>query len=335
LFNSAADFVSAIYRKDSRIDKVLEIQNAMSERVPADGGYLVPEEFRSELVEASLEDAIVRPVAQVFPMRSLKMGLPAADETTHVGSLLGGWSAAWAEEAASISDVTPGLQRDVYEAKKLMGFTSVNNELFDDAPAFGAFLRKTLPKAIAWYEDDGYFNGTGQGEPKGFLTSTCAVNVTRTNNGAALVHADIVAMLKRMWPQGWKTACWFCGPDTLGVLADTYQAVGSVTTQGMPSNPWFYFHTELRTWCLAGVPLTVTEHSPASTNVGDLSLVDCSAYVIGDRETMTVQLSPHYRFGMDQTVIRVRVRADGRMWPSSPVTPASGAATVSPVVVLN
>jgi HK97 family phage major capsid protein len=339
LYDSMADFLLSAYRAslgqgDEKISQVWTIQNAMSERVPADGGYLVPEEYREDLVLASLEHSIIRPAAKVFPMQSLRAGFPAVDETTHSGSLLGGWTASWVAEGALITDTTPGLHRDFAEAKKLAAFTTVNNELFEDAAALRAFVSNTLPQAIAWFEDDAFIAGTGQGEPKGVITSNCAVSVSRTSG--SVQHPDVVAMLKRMWPQGWQsgTARFLGGPDTLGVLIDIFQNFGAATQQAMANNPQLWYDVENKCWRLFGVPLTVTEHTAAAGTLGDLVLIDPSAYVIADREVMQIRISPHPKWNQDQSVIRVIHRVDGRTWPNSPVTPVSGAATVSPVVVL-
>ena len=57
-----------------------KIQNSFGTIVPADGGFLVPETMRSDLLMIALENGIVRPRATVIPMegwfRSAPSGLP-------------------------------------------------------------------------------------------------------------------------------------------------------------------------------------------------------------------------------------------------------------------
>src|SRR5208282_303445 len=56
-------------------DYKTRLHNALSERIPAEGGFLVPEVLRSEILMVSLEKAIVRPRARIIPMDSLRVPL--------------------------------------------------------------------------------------------------------------------------------------------------------------------------------------------------------------------------------------------------------------------
>jgi hypothetical protein len=65
--DNMAQFSAAIWHNQrnsehlARAEKMLTILNSMSESVPSDGGFLVPEALRSELLTVSLEGALVRP----------------------------------------------------------------------------------------------------------------------------------------------------------------------------------------------------------------------------------------------------------------------------------
>src|SRR5579859_468559 len=99
------------------------LRNAMSERVPSQGGLLVPERLRSDMVLASLENAIVRPLATVIPVSSLRTGIPTVDDTTHAGgSVFGGLSWSWTEEGAPVTASNAAYGRGVLEAKKLAAY---------------------------------------------------------------------------------------------------------------------------------------------------------------------------------------------------------------------
>ncbi|HLY73650.1 MAG TPA: phage major capsid protein, partial [Planctomycetota bacterium] len=69
---------------------LLRIQNSFGSEVPADGGFLIPERLRSEILQVALESAIVRPRAQVIPMDSLRVPIPMIDVTSNVSSVFGG-----------------------------------------------------------------------------------------------------------------------------------------------------------------------------------------------------------------------------------------------------
>lgn len=48
--------------------KLTTLRNDLSSVRPSDGGYLIPERLRAELLRVSLERAVVRPLARIVPM---------------------------------------------------------------------------------------------------------------------------------------------------------------------------------------------------------------------------------------------------------------------------
>src|SRR3546814_6041233 len=74
------------------------------ESVGAEGGFLVPEEFRGELAKVSLGTSIVRPRARVIPMNSATLRFPKIDETSRVSSVYGGVVVYRTEEGAELTE---------------------------------------------------------------------------------------------------------------------------------------------------------------------------------------------------------------------------------------
>ena len=83
-----------------------------------------------------------------------------------------------------------------------------------------------------------------------------------------------------------------------------------------------------------GRPLIVTEKANQLGTQGDISFVDLSYYLIGDRQQMTASSATDYKFGEDKTTLRIIQRVDGRPWVQSPITPQNGGPTLSPFVEL-
>lgn len=99
-----AELAQAAHGPGEARTRLRSLQNAMAERVPSGGGYLVPEVMRSDMVYASLEAAIIRPLATVIPTSTLRTGLPTIDDTSHVGgSVLGGMTWTWTEEGQQVT----------------------------------------------------------------------------------------------------------------------------------------------------------------------------------------------------------------------------------------
>lgn len=312
------------------------LRNAMSSSDPGSGGFLIPEEFRAELLQVSLETAIVRPRARVIPMNTLRAAIPMVDATTNSGSIFGGVVAYWTEEAAAMVQSQPRFARVVLEAKKLTAYTEVPNELrMDSSPSVEAILRSMFPEAIAWFEDIAFLTGSGVGEPIGVFNTlnNAILAVTKEAGQAAstIVWENIVNMYARMLPSSLGSAVWIVSPDTLPQLMTTALTVG---TGGAPIGMANFNGQSGPVLSLLGRPVIVSEKVPSLTNQGDISFVDFRQYLIGDRMAMSAETSTEYKFGNDVTAYRFIERVDGRPWMQSAITPKNGGNTLSPYVQL-
>lgn len=316
----------------ARLERVRKIQNSFSSVVPDAGGYLIPETLRSEILSVALETALVRPLARVIPMETLAVPIPSIDATSNASSVFGGIVAYWTEEAASLTESQASFGRVRLESKKLTAYAEVPNELMADAPAFGAFFSQLFPEAVAYYEDYAFLQGSGTGEPLGVLNSGNAGVVQVLENTANNIKwDDVVAMYKRMLPSSLGRAVWVASIDTFDQLAKMTVSGATIPLwltggQGIDSPPL----------SLLGRPIYFTEKVPAlgTTGFGALSFIDFGYYLIGDRQAMTAESSPHYKFANDKTAFRIIERVDGRPWLQTAITPKNGSATLSPYVSL-
>lgn len=310
------------------------LRNAMSERVPSEGGFLVPEMLRSQILMIALEDAIVRPRARNIPMDSLRVPYPTIDDTSHTSSVYGGVIGYWTEEAAALTASQPSFGRIVLEAKKLTAYTEIPNELLQDAiDALNQWFEEMFPTALAWFEDVAFLGGSGVGEPQGVMNSPCKIAVSRTTSNE-VQFADVAKMYPRMLPSSLRNAVWLCSPDVIGQLLQLTLTSGSTPVapplwlQGMQA-------VDEVDYTLLGRPLFVSEKLSALGVEGDLAFVDFGYYLLGDRQTMQISSSDEYKFANDVTAFRVIERLDGRTWIQTPLTPENGGNTLSPVVVLD
>lgn len=348
IFDDFSEFLRATWYKADRLrdfgslqpkrDRLLEVQNSYGSEVPGDGGFLVPETLRSEILQVSLETAVVRPRATVIPMSSLRVPIPMIDDTSHQSSILGGVVGYWTEEAAGLTESQASFGRVVLDAKKLTAYAEVPNELLMDAPAFAGFFDGTFPKAISWFEDIAFLTGTGDGEPLGFINSPVSVQVAAEAGQPTqtIVWENIVKMYSRMLPTSLGRAVWICSIDAFPQLATMALSVG---TGGGPV--WIGNFAggqggmDAPPATILGRPVYFTEKTGPLGTTGDINFVDLSYYLIGDRMEMQVSSSEHYKFANDKTAYRVIERVDGRPWLQSAITPHNGSSnTLSPVVQL-
>lgn len=337
-FDDVADFLSTVWHlaPSNKVNRdKLEIVNAYQEKVPSDGGFLVPEEFRAELLRVSLESSIVRSRARVVPMGSATLRFPSIDSTSNVSSVYGGIVAYWTEEGAELTESQATFGSVKLEAWKLTALAHVTNELVRDAAGgFGMFAEQIFPEAMAYYEDLAFISGNGVGQPLGALnagnTALIAVAKETGQSASTIVWENVIRMYARMLPSSINRAVWLASPDTFAELATMALTVG---TGG--SAVWLTDAHGAPQLTLLGRPVIMTEKAPASLGTqGDLSFVDFGMYLIGDRQAMSVDSSAHVKFTSDKTTFRVISRVDGRPWLASAITPHNNSASLSPFVNL-
>lgn len=315
------------------IERWSKVKN-YSEKVPSEGGFLVPEEFRSQLLQLAMETAVVRPRATVIPMSNPRLHIPSVDETSRVSSVFGGVIVYRTEEGAELTESSAAFASIKLDVTKQTALAHVPNELVRDWGAFGAFIDATIPAAMSFYEDIDFLSGNGVGQPLGALSTanTALISVSAASGQLAntIVWENIIAMYARMLPSSLNTAVWIASPDTFVQLATMALTVG---TGG--SAVWLTDGRSSPVLTLLGRPVIMTEKAPAALgSVGDLSFVDFSMYLIGDYQTVTIDSSPHVKFTSDKTSFRAIARNDGRPWLNSPLTPHNNSATLSPFVQL-
>jgi len=320
---------AAANRKEllQKLENVRQFQNSFGSEESGSGGFLIPEIMRSELLQLALESSIVRSRATVIPMSTLSVPIPTVDETSHVSSLFGGVVFYWAEESSSISETSATFGQVRLTAKKLAGFFKVPNELLADAPAFSGWFDSRIPQGLAWYEDLGFMTESGVGTPQGFINSPAVATVAKESGQASgtLLWENIVKAYSRMLPTSLGKAVWIASIDTFPELATMALAVG---TGGGPV--WIGNFAggqggmEAPPVTILGRPVIFTEKTPALGTTGDLSFVDLSYYLIGDRQQVEVAASEHVAFQNNQTAYRIIERVDGRPWLQSALTPHNG-----------
>ena len=307
---------------------------AMSTQTGTTGGYLVPQEHRDEIMDLSVEDAIVRPRATKIPMRARTVQVPALDVVTAPSAgdsaFLGGVVARWTEEATSVNETEPTFKQLDLTNYELSGYSKLSNTLLaDEAVGLEKFLMQLFSKAIDWYEDYAFLRGNGVAKPLGIINWTGYVQVTRSA-ASAFALSDAASMLGRMLP-GWKqkNTCWIIHPT---VLTKLIQMTGN---SGVGSDLCYIDNArETPKMMLFGIPIEVTEKVPALNTAGDVSLCNFEHYLLGDREQIEIAYSEHVAFLTNQSVWRFVSRVGGMPWLKDKVTLSDATNTLTPFVGL-
>lgn len=310
----------------------------MSEDSLSSGGYAVPTQASSRILEKALEMSIIRPRATLQPMSSNRLEIPADVDADHSSNYFGGITIYRPGEAGQKTATNPTLARIGLQLHKLTGLVHVSDELLEDAPALEAWLIRKFSQAIAFVEDYDFLNGTGVNQPLGILNSTNPALITvtaETGQGAnTIVAENVLNMWARLWPEGQANAIWVANIDTFKQLSRMGIAVGTAGIPvWMPANQLAGKPYKE----LMGQPIFFTEKVPSLGTAGDIALIDPSQYVIGDRSGGQPQIasSIHLKFDYDQTSFRFVLRYDGQPSWTSALTPRQGSDTLSPFVVLS
>lgn len=345
-FNSVGDFFRACAQegagrqfRDSgdlaaKLMDAKTIQNSFGTDVPSDGGFLVPEEFRSDLLMLALESAVIRPRATVIPMGSQTLALPAVDTTSDATTVFGGIQTYWVDESTAPTETSAKFMQVKLDAKKLMAYCTVPSELPADAPAFAAFIDQALPQALSFEEDYRFMSGTGAGEPLGFINCPASIAASAVSGQGAntIIVDNLAAMYCRMLPSSLMKAVWIADIGTFPQLAlmAVQGALGNTTpvwmNNGVIGAPPLTIY---------GRPVYFTEKCPALGTTGDINFVDPSFYLIGDRQAITASASPHFAFSTDKIAYKIIERVDGRPWLQSALTPKNSGNTLSAFVQLS
>lgn len=337
-FGNWADYLKNIWGKAETSEalaakhRIKQIQNSFGSTVPSDGGFLIPEYLRSELLRVALEKAVVRSRARVIPMETLSVPFPTVDSTSNASSVHGGIVGYWTEEGGSLTDSAPQFGRVNLTAKKLTVYSEIPNELFQDSLiSLQAFMDDAYPEALMWFEDVAFIGGNGVGQPLGFLNAEAAVSVTKETDQAAgtIVWENIIKAYSRMLPSSLGNAVWVAHIDTFPQLATMALSVGTGGSAVWIGNGDGAGAPPVT---ILGRPVVWTEKVSSVGTAGDINFVDMGYYLIGDRQAMQADTSVDFKFGNDKTAMRVIERVDGQPWIKSAITPQTGSNTLSPFV---
>lgn len=308
----------------------------LSPHIPAEGGILLTEEVRSEIMTRALDAAVVRPQATVVPIPTGKFRWPVNDMTTEVGEVYGGIAMAWLDAGETFPEVNAAFGALSLEAHKLGGLASVPNEMIRFIAALETWLRTNLPNAVREFEDRAYMKGNGVGKPLGGLSAgNPALLIVAKESGqtaATITWNNILAMYARLLPESFGKAEWDITPDALPEIFSMALPVGtggSAVMLGEGAGPNRLAQTIL------GLPIRWTRKAPGVKGTqGDISLVDWSNYVIGDAVNVQLDTSEHSSFRSDKTDLRVLTHVDGQPGMLSPLTPENNGPTLSAYVQL-
>lgn len=318
-FESLGEFLATIRFRpfDDRLQALQQMDDG-----PA-GGYNVPREFLSELLEVRDEEALVRPRARVIPAGSSPdagVDIPALDQDD---SMLGGVSVNWIAEGASKPETGAAFKQVQLTPKEVAAHIPVTDKLLRNWQAAGSFFTDLLRRALIIAEDDAFISGDGTGRPLGFLAAgtTARIDVPR-ETANSISYVDVLKLEEAAFG---RDGIYVCSRKARTILSQLKDDAGQYIYRG----PRDGFPATLN-----GRPIIMHDAMPALGQLGDLVLVDLSYYLIKDGFGIAVDASPHPKFVENQTIIKAFTNVDGKAWLTAPLKTRAGD-SVSPFVALD
>lgn len=335
-FASFGEQLMAAYRAATpggKVDERLTTRAAsgLNESTPSDGGFLVQQDFVTELLKRTYETGILASKVKKIPISTNANGMKinAIDEDSRAnGSRWGGVQTYWEGEADELTASKPKFRQMELSLKKLTGLCYATDELLQDAAALEAVIRQAFAEEFGFKIDDAILSGSGEGEPLGILNSGAIVTVAKEASQTDTITVEnLIKMWNRLWSRSRANAVWYINQELEPYLYTL--KIGDkpvyIPAGGLSEKPY---------GTLFGRPVVPIEQCSAAGEVGDIILADIGQYLLIDKGGVKSASSIHVRFLYDENVFRFIYRVDGKPIWTKPLTPYKGSATVSPFVTL-
>lgn len=333
-FHNVGSFYKAVASSSAgTVDARLRVINSANEKYGEDGGFLIPEDFRSEIQSAVEGDESLLGMTRQFKTSSNSLVLPVSETAPWDGS---GIQAFWEGESQSSDTTKPVFRQASLRLHKLTALVRVSEELLEDAPALESWIKTEAPEAFTYKINGAIIDGDGVGKPMGVLRSGFKVQVPAEagQEAGTIVTENVVKMYSRMLPKGITKAFWMCNPQALEQLRLLRFDVGAnspvpvyMPPAGLSVAPYGTLLGRPIMPMMAGVKQLGTE--------GDFCFVDLSHYITALKTSgIKSQVSTHVYFDRGETAFRFTIRVAGECPYSKPVKTEHGDYEMSGIITL-
>ena len=254
--------------------KFRNVSNALQTNPDTSGGYLIPDEWDSRLIDTLAENNVMRTLGtSITTSGEHKINIAATKP-----------AALWVAEGGALTFGNGTFNQISLDAHKVHVGILVTEELLNDN-AFNLenYIIDKFGEAIANAEEDAFINGDGNGKPTGFLTTLAAGATTYITTTGASISADDVINLEYSLKRPYRrNAAWLINDATLAQIRKFKDS-----SQNYIWQPSYVAGEPDR---LLGYPIYTTPYMPTAES-GNFALAfgDFSYYNIADRGTRAFQ----------------------------------------------
>lgn len=275
-----------------------QVSNILTEGIDSSGGYLVPVEYDSRLVQGLSDENILR-----------KLGTIIKTSGEHKINIAGTKpAAAWIEEGEALAFSDATFSQIILDAHKLHVAVKVTEELlYDNAFGLENYLIDQFAKALGNAEEDAFLNGNGVGKPLGIFATTGGGEVAvTTDSSTAITYDEIVNLVYALKRPYRKNAKFILNDQTIATLRKLKDGNGQYIWQpalqaGEPDR-------------LLGFEVLTSAYVPTiEAGASVIAFGDYSYYNIGDRGVRSFAELKELFAGNGMIGFVAKERVDGKL----------------------
>lgn len=267
-----------------------QISNVLQEGIDSNGGYLVPDEYDSRLIDTLNEENIMR-----------RLGTTIRTSGEHKINIAGTKpAAAWIDEGEALTFSDATFSQLSLDAHKLHVAVKVTEELlYDSAFDLESYILTQFGRALANAEEDAFLNGDGSNKPLGIFASTGGGTISKTVS--AVSADDIIDLIYALGRPYRKNASFIMNDKTIAGLRLLKDNNGQYLWQ-----PSYQAGEPDR---ILGYSLNTSAYAPSDA----VAFGDYSYYNIGDRGTRSFAELRELFAGNGMVGFVAKERVDGKL----------------------
>jgi HK97 family phage major capsid protein len=272
----AMDAMALYLRNGTNVtpEQAVAIRNAMSTTTPSEGGFTVPAQVASMVIDAMKAYGGMREAAQVITTdNGQNWTYPASDGTSEVGAIVGQNAQAPLGEL-TFSNVA--LNVFYYTSNRIaLPYELVQDSAIDVVE----FVVNRLGQRLGRIQNTHFTIGTGTSQPDGVIPRATLGKTGATGQTLTIIYDDLVDTLRSVNRAYRDNAKWMMNDLTIGVVSKVKD------TTGRPI--WSYGYTDAvadgRPDLLMGYEVVTNDDVPVmAANARSIAFGDFSKYIIRD-----------------------------------------------------
>ncbi len=275
------------------------VKNALEVGTDSEGGYLVPDEYENQLIQALEEANILRNLCHVITTSYGDRKIPVV--ASH-------GSAVWMDEEAAFSESDEAFTQVTLSAYKLGTMLKVSDELLNDSYFnLDSYIAAEFARRIGAAEEESFLTGDGSSKPTGLLNATGGASLGVTAASATAITIDEVLDLYHSLKSSYrKNATFLVNDDTIKKIRKLKDGQGQYLWQpsiaaGTPDK-------------ILNRPVVTSQYMPtAASSEKTILFGDFKYYWVADRQGRTFKRLNELYAANGQVGFLASQRLDGKL----------------------